>query len=263
MHLPNNQPDTLSTLAQHIKSLASQLIEGLSPAGKSLNLMNSSDILASHDSSRFFLVKSGQVQCQQDQKLVYSADEGDLIGLLKARQYSEGPFTCEGEVVLVPYSYDELEKHYNQSPDLQKCWADYLLALSSYFSHALAHEIPKQFKPATGFLQFDEGDVIINQGEKAECVYTLLEGSAEVIHDEVKVGEIKAEETFGAIAVFTNQARNATVVATSSCSVLAVRKDEFLDLVSHQPQVCMSMIEEMADKINQLNKQVLSLQQQK
>lgn len=261
MHLPNNQPDTLTTLAQHIKTLASQLIDGLSTDGEAFTVMNSSDILAGQDGDRFLLVKSGQVQCQQDQKIVCSADEGDLIGLLKARQFSEGPYACEGEVVFIPYSYAALEEHCENSPERQKCWGDYLLALSCFYSQALAHEMPKQFKPATGFLQFDKGDVIISQGEKAECVYTLLEGSAEVIHDDVKVGEVKAEETFGAIAVFTNQPRNATVVATSSCSVLAVRKDEFLDLVSHQPQVCMSMIEEMADKINQLNRQVLSLQQ--
>jgi CRP-like cAMP-binding protein len=42
--------------------------------------------------------------------------------------------------------------------------------------------------------------------------------------------------------------------------VLAVRQEEFVDLIDHQPQICMELIEEMAAKINQLNGQLLGKQ---
>jgi CRP-like cAMP-binding protein len=261
MQLPNQQPDALAALASELKTQATVLVNSIDADGEVVRLVSDEDIFAGQDSDRLFLVKSGQVQCKQQGKLVYLAEPGDLIGLFRTHHLAEGLFECEAMVELVPYRFSRLQEHCLQNQDSQQRWTQFLFCLSCYFNQALAHEMPKQFKPATGFLQFERGDVIINQGEQAECVYTLLEGSADVTHDGVKVGEIEADEIFGAMALFTKQPRNATVTATSSCSVLAVRKDEFLDLVSHQPQVCMGLIEEMADKINQLNRQVFTLQQ--
>lgn len=260
MQLPNQQPDSLSTLAKHVRSLVKHILQEVEPAGDSIALDNASDILSDQTGSRIFLIKRGQVQCHQEGKVIFVAEAGDLIGLFRARQLTEGHYQGEGNVELIPYDLNTIEETAAQSPQSLHRWTEYLMSLACLFNQALAFEIPKRFKPATGFLQFDSGDVIISQGEQAECVYTLLEGTADVTHNDVKVGEIKAEEIFGAMALFTKQPRNATVTATSSCSVLAVRKDEFLDLVSHQPEVCMGLIEEMADKINQLNTQVLSLQ---
>ena len=261
MQLPNPQPDNLATLAHELKSLAADLVSGLNAAGAALNFYGGDELLNLPANDHFYLVKTGQVLCKQREKMVYFAEAGDLIGLFQNRNLPDSQYECEDFVELIPYHFADLQRQSESNSKLQQKFVFYLVGLSCYFSQALAHEIPKQFKPATGFLQFEEGDVIINQGEQAECVYTLLEGTAVVTHDGIKVGEIKTDETFGAMALFTKQPRNATVTATSSCSVLAVRKDEFMDLVSHQPHVCMGLIEEMADKINQLNRQVYSLQQ--
>lgn len=144
----------------------------------------------------------------------------------------------------------------NARAELQRHWAHYLICLATFFRECFALENRGTFQPNTGFMTFSAGETIIEQGETANCVYTLLEGSAEAVRDGVKVGDIHADEIFGALAVFTRQPRNASVVATTDCSVMAVRKEDFIDLVEHQPHICISLIEEMADKINQLNQQV-------
>ena len=54
----------------------------------------------------------------------------------------------------------------------------------------------------------------------------------------------------------------ASVVATNDCTLLAVPKEEFIDLIEHQPQICLSLIEEMASKINQLNNQLRDLKEE-
>lgn len=262
MRLPNDQPDVLTTLASHIQADVKEILDGVKPAGDPFTFDNASDVLGEQTDSRLFLIRSGHVQCHQEGKVVFIAEAGDLIGLFRAQQLMEGHYQSDDYVELVPYSFNAIEEAAATSPQRQRQLISYLMSMACFFNQALAFEIPKRFKPATGFLQFDAGDVIINQGEQAECVYTLLEGTADVTNNDVKVGEINADEIFGAMALFTNQPRNATVTATSSCSVLAVRKDEFLDLVSHQPEVCVGIIEEMADKINQLNNQVISLQKQ-
>ncbi|MBK8187085.1 MAG: cyclic nucleotide-binding domain-containing protein [Cellvibrio sp.] len=110
-----------------------------------------------------------------------------------------------------------------------------------------------------GFSNFAPGDTIINQGDNADLVYTLIEGHADAVCDGVKVGEIHQNEIFGALAVFTGQPRIASVVARTECTVMMVNKDDFVQLIYQQPQISVGVIEEMAAKINELNSQILSL----
>ncbi len=115
------------------------------------------------------------------------------------------------------------------------------------------------FTPLRGFLDFAKGETIINQGDEADLVYTLIEGSADAVCDGIKVGEIHQNEIFGALAVFTRQPRIASVVASSNCTVMTVGKEDFIRLIYEQPQLSVGLIEEMAAKINQLNNQLLAL----
>jgi CRP/FNR family transcriptional regulator, cyclic AMP receptor protein len=115
------------------------------------------------------------------------------------------------------------------------------------------------FTPNTGFSNFAPGEIIIQQGNPADLVYTLIEGSADAICDGVKVGEIHQNEIFGALAVFTRQPRIASVIAQTDCTVMMVNKDDFIQLIYQQPQISVAVIEEMAAKINELNNQLLAL----
>lgn len=115
------------------------------------------------------------------------------------------------------------------------------------------------FTPNHGFSNFAPGETIITQGETADLVYTLIEGSADAVCDGVKVGEIHQNEIFGALAVFTRQPRIASVVARTDCTVMMVNKDDFVQLIFEQPQISVGLIEEMAAKINELNNQLLAL----
>lgn len=115
------------------------------------------------------------------------------------------------------------------------------------------------FTPNRGFSNFSAGEVIINQGDAADLVYTLIEGSADAVCDGIKVGEIHQNEIFGALAVFTRQPRIASVIARTDCTVMMVNKDDFIQLIFEQPQISVGLIEEMAAKINELNSQILAL----
>jgi CRP/FNR family cyclic AMP-dependent transcriptional regulator len=110
-----------------------------------------------------------------------------------------------------------------------------------------------------GFSNFAAGETIIAEGDDADLVYTLIEGSADAICAGVKVGEIHQNEIFGALAVFTRQKRMASVVAKTDCSVMMVNKDDFIELIHEQPHLSIGLIEEMAAKINELNAQLLTL----
>jgi len=260
MHLPTKQSDSISDIAIKSRSLTELFLQNLLPAGNPFEITVSNDIFADQPNTRLLLITEGQVYYRVRGKLVAILEEGDLIGLTRSLNLNEGVFSCIENVQFTPYERDELIAHVNSDLKLQKNWAHYLVCNIAFYQQALAQEIRAEFQPQAGFIHFHQGEVIIQQGDEADKVYTLLDGSADAVCDGVKVGEVNTNEIFGALAVFTRQPRIASVIATSDCTVLAVRKEEFVDLIDHQPQICMGLIEEMASKINQLNNQLLGKQ---
>jgi len=260
MHLPTKQSDSISDIAIKSRSLTELFLQNLLPVGNPVEIKVSNDIFANQPNTRLFHITEGQVFYRVRGKLVAILEEGDLIGLTRSLNLNEGVFSCVETVSLVPYERDELIAHVNDDIKLQKNWAHYLVCNIAFYQQALAQEIRAEFQPQAGFIHFNEGEVIIHQGDEADKVYTLLDGSADAVCDGVKVGEVHTNEIFGALAVFTRQKRIASVIATSDCTVLAVRKEEFVDLIDHQPQICLGLIEEMAAKINQLNTQLSAKQ---
>ncbi|MGH1470910.1 MAG: Crp/Fnr family transcriptional regulator [Cellvibrionaceae bacterium] len=256
MYIPDKNNQTLMDAAQRLSGLSKKMTEKLEPDGDIISFDSASDLLNNQPATRLFLIKSGSLNCISDNKLTHIAEAGDLIGLARSLKLPEGAYTTDSPVALIPFQRDALMKSINSSEELQKNWTLYLLSLSSFFSEALKEKTMFDFKPSTGFLYFEKGDNIILQDDSPDCVFTLLEGNADALHDGIKVGEINAGEIFGAMSVFTQQPRNATVTASSDCTVLTVKKEEFLELIAHNPKICLDLLEEMADKINQLNKQV-------
>lgn len=259
MHLPTKQSDLMSELAAKLRGLTELLCAPVTPADDPVVIETSGDIFADIAPTRALRIVEGQVDYYLHNKLVMHFEAGDLLGLPGTLNLPQGQFRCDSQVTLLAYERDALVEQANSDLKSQRNWAHLLLCSISFYEQALTQELRSEFYPSAGFLHYRAGETIINQGDVADRVYTLLEGSADAVCDEVKVGEINANEIFGALAVFTRQPRMASVIASSDCTVLAVRKEEFITLIEHQPQICLGLIEEMAAKINQLNNQLLQL----
>lgn len=256
MYLPSKQSEPMTDLATKLRGLGELLCSGLTPITTPVDIAPTRDIFANRPATQIFRLREGQVDCYVRGKLVMHFDAGDLLGLTRSLSLPHGELRCTVPILVDVYERDQLVTHVNNDPKLQRHWAHYLLCGQSFYELALAQEIRSPFQPLAGFLHFQAGELIIRQGDNADRVYTLLEGQADALCDGVKVGEVKTNEIFGAMAVFTRQPRMASVVAVNECTVLAVPKEEFIDLIEHQPQICLSLIEEMATKINQLNGQL-------
>lgn len=259
MHLPHKQSDLMTDLAAKLRGLTELLCAELDSTGDAFFVNQSIDLFVSQPQAQVLLLLEGQVEYRIKGKLIMCFDAGDLLGLPRLLNLPSGVYSCSSFTKLLPIDRDVLMARVNSELKFQRHWAHYLLCNQSFYEQALAQEMRSEFQPSAGFLHFRAGETIIHQGQTADRVYTLLEGNADALRDGIKVGEVNANEIFGALAVFTRQPRMASVVACSDCTVLAVRKEEFIDLIEHQPQVCMGLIEEMATKINQLNSHILSL----
>ena len=110
-----------------------------------------------------------------------------------------------------------------------------------------------------GYEEFEPGEIIIQQGERADYVFNMSCGVAEVLVDDVTVGRIGEGEIFGAMAALTHADRSATVRAKTPCSVVKVPKEQFTELIKSNPATIHSLLVDMANSIVNLNEQLVGL----
>jgi signal-transduction protein with cAMP-binding, CBS, and nucleotidyltransferase domain len=257
MLLLGERPNYVDQLTGRLKKLSAKLFESI-PPGKTTTLSSTNDLYALESSEHLFIVKSGSVSGYFDSRLCLYYETGDLIGLTQCYQLPSLRVSVDEPTVVEEFEADTLLRFVNETKERQAIWSSYLITLTSLYQDAFGRNQTNVEQPQTGFLNFAEGQVIIQQGDEASEVFTILSGSADVYVDGTLVGDVQQDEIFGAMAVFTGEKRSATVKATSACTVLAVPREEFITLIKSHPQTTMTLIENMARRISTLNGQLTS-----
>ena len=92
-------------------------------------------------------------------------------------------------------------------------------------------DIAAMLKPRSA----ERGDVIVRKGDKADCMYVLVSGSAEVrIEPPVR---LSAGDFFGEIALLIDVRRTADVLAVTFCQLLMLPVSDFRNLLQYHPDI--------------------------
>jgi len=251
----------LTALVKHYKRLVMELIQALPVHGETIQLEPTPNAFkAGLDASRTWLVRGGNLgmRCQNRKLLLW--DEGDMIfpdaggtDIDTVTYYADAP------VLLTGFDTLELVNNILPNQDLAKIWTRTLITLQSIMVRVLASYAPDEPHATPGFAFFNPGDILIRQGDTADYVLSLFEGTAEVVVDGVSVGEVGEGEVVGALAVLTHSPRSATVRAKTRCSVVKVPKNQFKDLIRSNPTMIHGLLTDMARQIINLNNRVVSL----
>jgi CRP-like cAMP-binding protein len=90
-------------------------------------------------------------------------------------------------------------------------------------------------------LKFQDGQVVVREGEPGDALYIIVSGraavSADDLGEEKALGELGDGQFFGEMAVITNQPRSATVTARGELSALRIPRDVVLELLKDHPRV--------------------------
>ena len=104
---------------------------------------------------------------------------------------------------------------------------------------------------------FKDGDVIIKQGDKGNCMYIIQEGDVEILREsngkEIKIGNAGEGDFIGEMAIFESEERSATVIAKGEVRVLTVDKKNFLRRVHEDPSIAYRLVKNLTDRIRTLN----------
>jgi len=99
------------------------------------------------------------------------------------------------------------------------------------------------------------GKVVIDQGQTGREALVLISGAATVRRNGKKVASIGPGAVVGELALFDHGPRTATVVCDTECQFLAINQREFLGLLEQVPALNRRMLEYLAGKIRDFDRQ--------
>ncbi len=252
-----------SVLGGQYKKLISALLEVVNMPAIPLRVAPTPDgNFRGFDGNQFYVVEQGSLTARYQGRTVYLLEEGEILLPDIAGTSEEEAAVCFGSdsgARLAAYPALEFMRRVFADPAATRLWTRLLVTYSGLMLRVAAAFVPDETAATPGFEVYQPGDVIIRQGERADFVFHMSAGSAEVLVDDVVVGRIGQDEIFGALAALTHADRSATVRARTVCSVVKVPKEQFTELIRRNPSTIHSLLVDMANSIVNLNQQLVSL----
>ncbi len=251
-------PESVEKLLERLQILSERLMEDFAGESVTNTFTDKPQILDLFAAEQLGCIRSGTVTIVSKGVEVACLEAGDLVGVSRVFGLPYPELKVEEPVEIDLIQRDDFVQFVNNDPMRQHRWSNYLLTNSALYQEVLAHfHVQVQVQTPKGFKQISDGEVIIREGDVADTVYQLMSGSADVTVNNVTVGEVLNGEIFGAMAVFTGEERNATVTARQDCQLLAIPKNQFVDLIRAQPETAITLLDNMSRRVKSLNEQVI------
>jgi CRP-like cAMP-binding protein len=103
------------------------------------------------------------------------------------------------------------------------------------------------------FRALNPGTVIVREGDRGEEFFVLGSGEATVSRDGNELTRLEPGAFFGELSLFDDAPRNATVVAETGVTVLAIGRDAFRRLLSDLPELRDAVLTGMARRLHELD----------
>jgi len=125
--------------------------------------------------------------------------------------------------------------------------------------------------------RFSKGEIIMQEGHEGDTMYIVVNGSVEVSKTlTMKVGEERTERekilrrfqaednvVFGEMAMIDRGNRSASAASSTDCTLLEIKRADFLDLIEKRPQTGVKILrriaELLASRVRQSSQDVIRL----
>ncbi len=252
-----------SVLGEQYKKLVSALLEIVNMPAMPVEVAPTpSGNFRGFDGNQFYVVESGDLVARYQGRPVYVLQAGDILLPDIAGNSEEDATVYYGSdsgARLSAFPALEFMRRVFDDQAAVRLWTRMLVTYAGLNLRVAAAYAPDSTDATPGFEAYRPGEIIIRQGGRADFVFHMSAGTAEVLVDDVVVGRIGQGEIFGAMAALTHADRSATVRAKTDCSVVKVPKEQFTELIKRNPATIHSLLVDMANAIVNLNQQLVSL----
>ncbi|MBV1908593.1 MAG: cyclic nucleotide-binding domain-containing protein [Kangiellaceae bacterium] len=252
----NEQEEVFTFVNHEIHTKSATFMQAVKELGGEFTRLTTADVQNEGIwPDRFYYIVEGNISAEYDGKELYLFEKGDIILHSTIEDVEETGlyYSVMSEVVVDSIPVQELYQLLATDAELIGLWVTITSLNQLQLNQMVGVLTEKEERANPGFGRYKAGMAIITEGEDAEYVYSISEGTAVAIHKDIEVGEINKDEIFGAIAVLTDQKRTASVIAKTDCIVLMVHKDEFSKMVKSHPKLFLNILTSLAEKITALN----------
>ena len=109
------------------------------------------------------------------------------------------------------------------------------------------------------------GEVLFRKGEPGSSMYVIEDGEIEILLpvdppvNEVQLSILKEGEFFGELSLFADTPRTATARALTNTNLVEMQRGDFITFVMERPSIGISMLSEMAKRLQMTNELITSL----
>ncbi|MFV1951368.1 MAG: type IV-A pilus assembly ATPase PilB [Nitrospinota bacterium] len=106
-------------------------------------------------------------------------------------------------------------------------------------------------------LIFENGDVIIKEGNTDKNFYQLIQGAVEIYKYDIKVGEItQPGDYFGEMSALMDVARTATVKSNGKSVVKVFPGDKLKETIENYPEIAIRIVNSLISRLNEADKKI-------
>jgi len=105
-----------------------------------------------------------------------------------------------------------------------------------------------------------KGDVILQEGDPSDFLYYISSGTYEVLHNDICVGSLSAQDIFmGEMSFLLNKRRSATIKATSAGKLILLTQKTFINIIREYPHYGVFLSKLLAKRLTRTNMQVATM----
>jgi CRP-like cAMP-binding protein len=250
----HSNPKELETLSQRfvqevLPRFSGNVKQRFVPPGESLEL----------NGSCLWIVKDGELEVRIGERPIETLKAQRVLGPWFAATSGVSFVSSSEGCRVTGYDNTELSMLFRRAASAFHQWSALVAASAAHYFAQFASLKVKAVPPVPKFRAFSPGDVIVREGEFSQEVLCLVDGDADVIAHGAKVGKVKQEEIFGALAALTGAPRMASVVAAKPTTCMVFERDDFEDLLRSHTALMSKLFEDMARAMHEANTEIARL----
>jgi PPM family protein phosphatase len=94
----------------------------------------------------------------------------------------------------------------------------------------------------TDVCDYQNGEIIISEGDKGEELFIVLSGHATVMRNGAELATLNAGDHFGEMALVRSQPRSATVRSLGNSELMVIRRTEFFEILRKEHQLAVKLL---------------------
>ena len=112
--------------------------------------------------------------------------------------------------------------------------------------------------------EFDVGETLFSQGDEGDAMYIIESGGVDIIavpvagKTKVTLASMYNGQYFGELSLLDGAPRSATIVTNKPTSMLSLEREDFVDFVRSRPDVALSIMHELGERMRATNEQMTS-----